>query len=279
MQRCLAQANTSTLALRSALLCAMPRALQEPTKLGCVCSHDGRHRAEFEAEDSGRKVRFKGPWRDSEDVAQDDLLTIRTAGSAMKTRTEALQLMEFQADHLKADAIREANGIREDGGIGMKQDQYRARVQFVDSNGVHREKYGPARHNERRAQADLEWMRKEAGGKPSRAEHHEAMSIEAQRLQQHAVYEAHVAMAVNKDKFDRQHMQTDSETESEQDPDVAIWDEPFTYVDVSTREARERLVNPPPRKKPRKDTPPADAAEATMRLARLSLSRSNPSEL
>ena len=85
-------------------------------------------------------------------------------------------------------------------------------------------------------------------------------------------------MMVNKDKFDHQHMQTDSETELEVDP---IHDEPFPDYDVSTREACERLANPPPppRKKPRKDAPPSNAAEATMRLAELLPSRSNPTEL
>ena len=108
------------------------------------------------------------------------------------------------------------------------------------------------------------------------------MQKEAHHLQQTAAFEAQVAMAVNKDKFDRQHMQTDSETEPEQDPDVAIYDEPFPDVDVSTREACGRLANPtppPPRKKPRKDAPPANAAEATMRVAQLLPSRSTPSEL
>ena len=146
----------------------------------------------------------------------------------------------------------------------------------MDSSGARKVTYGPVRHNEARAQADLEAMRKEAAGKPMRAEQLEAMSKEAHRLQKHAVFEAQVAIAMERDKFDRQHMQTDSETEPEQDPDVAIYDETFPDVDVSTREACERLVNPPPtppRKKSRKDAPPADAAEATMRLTQISLSR------
>jgi hypothetical protein len=44
-------------------------------------------------------------------------------------------------------------------------------------------------------------------------------------------------------------MQTDSETEPEQDPDVAIYDEPFPIVDVNNAESRV-LPDPPGREPP-----------------------------
>ena len=125
---------------------------------------------------------------------------------------------------------------------------------------------GPIRYDERRAKADTEFVcGAAASSTTTRAEFLEAMQKEAHHLQQTAAFEVQVAMMVNKDEFDRQHMQTDAETELEVDP---IHDEPFPDYDVSTREACERLANPPPppRKKPRKDAPPANAAEATMRL-------------
>ena len=70
--------------------------------------------------------------------------------------------------------------------------------------------------------------------------------------------------------------------EPEQDPnnDVAIHDEPFPSYDGSTAEARERLLTAPlPRKRPRKEKPPADSFEATRRLARFRPIRSSVADL
>ena len=252
----------------------MPSPLQQPAQLGCVCSREGRFRAEFKAKESEKVLRFEGPWCSSEELAQDDLLTIRAAAHPIMTRAAALQAMELQAIHLKDDAKGEG------GGIEAKKNQYRARVRYIDSSGACRVRQGPARHTEARAQADLEAMRKEAAGEPARAEKREAMSKEARRLQEHSAYEAQIAMAIGKDKFDRQHMQTDSETEPEQDPEAAIHEEPFPGYDVSTPEARERLFTRPlPRKKPQKESPPADSFEATKRLAQFRPVRSDVADL
>ena len=118
----------------------MPPPLREPAEVGCVRHREGRCRAQFEARDSEGKVRFEGPWRHSEELAQDDLLIIRAAATKRMKRNEALQAMELQADHLKTDAK------GEDGGIGAKKNQHRARVQYTDSSGARKEKYGPVRH-------------------------------------------------------------------------------------------------------------------------------------
>ena len=71
-----------------------------------------------------------------------------------------------------------------------------------------------------------------AADKSTRAEHFEAMAREAHRLQEHAAFEVQVAIAVERGKFDQKHLQTDSESENEQDLDVAIYDEPFPIYDV-----------------------------------------------
>ena len=62
--------------------------------------------------------------------------------------------------------------------------------------------YIPRRHDGRRAQADLEAKRAAAADKPTRAEHLQAMATEAHRLQ--------VAIAVEREKFDWEHMQTEN---------------------------------------------------------------------
>ena len=85
---------------------------------------------------------------------------------------------------------------------------------------------------------------------------------------------------MNREKSNQEHMQDDSEIEEEENPESAIYDEPFPMIDVSTPEARERLyTTPPPRKKPRTDGPPPDSFEATKRLADFSPVRSSVEDL
>jgi hypothetical protein len=75
-------------------------------------------------------------------------------------------------------------------------------------------------------------------------------------------------------------MQTDSETEPEHDPDVAIYEEPFPDYDVNNAENRERLCTAPqPRSKPQKEKPPANAFEATKELAKFRPVRSRVEDL
>jgi hypothetical protein len=123
-------------------------------------------------------------------------------------------------------------------------------------------------------------MRVAAADKSTRAEHFEAMAEEARRLQEHAAFEVQVAIAVEREKFNQKHMQTDSETEPEQDPDVAIYDEPFPIVDVNNAESRERLFTAPLSwRKTQKEKPPADSLEATTQLATFRPVRSSTEDL
>ena len=165
----------------------MPQPLQEPAKLGHIGRSRGQSRAKFRARDSVREWRFEGPWRDTDEAAHDDLLTIRAAATEPRTRSEALQAMEFQSIHLKNEAR------IEDGWTEAKGDQHRAVVSYTDDNGVRRVKTGPVRHDERRAQADLETMRAAAVSNSSRAERFEAQSKEASALQKTSVFEAQVS--------------------------------------------------------------------------------------
>ena len=136
---------------------AMPKPLRELTELGCIGRRGGQCRAEFSAWDSGRELRFEGPYRDDEDVA-------RAAGERM-ARTEALQAMESQSIFLKSEAANEA------GGIEMAGFEHRARVRCLDHSAELRVIKGPCRLDARRAQADLERIRAAAAisqGKPQR---------------------------------------------------------------------------------------------------------------
>jgi hypothetical protein len=165
--------------------------------------------------------------------------------------------MEQEADRLKDETKTEAS----EGGIETVTGGHRARVQYNDSSGSQKQFRGPPRHDERRAQADLEAIRAAAASKPAQTKHFEAMANEAHRLQKHAAFEVEVAITVGKEQFDRKHMQTDSESE----PD----DEPFPDYDVSTRAAVKRLMtSPQPRKISRKEAPPASMFDATAQLTR-----------
>ena len=251
----------------------MPPPLRNLSDLGYIIEREGVYYAEVLARDL--RIHFTGPRRGrNKERASEDLAAIRAAATDHMTRAEALDAMRCKADKLKAEA--KAARI---GGTEVHDGGHRTRVRCVDNSGARKAIRGPIRYDERRAKADTELVcGAAASSTTTRADFLGALQKEAHRLQQTASLEVQVAMMLNKDKFDRQHMQTDSETELEVDP---IHDEPFPDYDVSTREACERLANPPPppRKKPRKDAPPANAAEATMRLAELLPSRSNPTEL
>ena len=104
----------------------MPKRVRELVELGCIGRRGGQCRAEFSASDSGHELRFKGPYRANEELAQDDLLTIRAAGERM-TGTEALQAMEAQSILLKNEAKGEL------GCIGRRGGQYRAEFKAWDS--------------------------------------------------------------------------------------------------------------------------------------------------
>ena len=136
-------------------LSAMPPPLRDPVELGNARTREGRSRAEFYIRDLGGVVRFEGPWRSDEQRAKGDLSTIRAAGASKTERSAAVQAMEQEADRLKDEAKTEAS----EGGIETVKGGHRARVQYTDSSGSQKKIRGPPRHDERRAQADLETIR------------------------------------------------------------------------------------------------------------------------
>ncbi len=80
--------------------------------------------------------------------------------------------MQQKADRLKAE------GKTEVGRVELCGNENRAHFQYIQG-GVQRDIRGPRRHDERRAQADIEVIRAAAAGKPTRSEQLEAMHIEA----------------------------------------------------------------------------------------------------
>ena len=112
--------------------------------------------------------------------------------------------MQAAAKRLKGAAAADAGGVVEVDG------EHRARVQYTDNARKSCEIIGPRRDDGRRAQADLEAMRVAAADKSTRAEHFEAMAEEARRLQEHAAFEVQAAIAVEREKFNQNYVQTDT---------------------------------------------------------------------
>ncbi len=67
------------------------------------------------------------------------------------------------------------------GGVHVRGDEYRARIQYKDGS-EQREIEGPFRYHEGRAQGDLEAIRAAGVDKPTRAECFETMQAEARIL-------------------------------------------------------------------------------------------------
>ena len=192
----------------------------------------------------------------------------------------ALQAMKKAADRLKAETDRAA------GSIAMADGEYRARFQFKDGEGSSREIYGPCRWDERRAQADLEAIKAAGTNRPTRDDVLEAMDAEAHRIQAHAAFEATVAMAIGQQRLRERHLELDPDPDSEGEQahnkrqvreDEADMmqpseptdseNDPFPEYDVSTKEARARLLMTPEPQPPKPKLPePTNAVEATARL-------------
>ena len=244
----------------------MPPPLRKPADLGCVVEREGIFYAEVKARDL--MIFFEGPRRgQNKQRASEDLAVIRAAATDHTTRAEAVTAMKRKADELKKEAKAER-------GIEATKGGHRTRVRYSDASGARKAIYGPVRYDERRAKADAEVLCEAAmASAASRAERLDGIANKAHDLKKHAATEAQVAVAVAKDQLDKKHLVTDSESEPEYAPAYAsdIWDEPCPDVDVSSREACERLANqlPPPPKKARKELPPATPDEATARLAKI----------
>ena len=103
--------------------------------------------------------------------------------------------MELQSIHLKNEAK------IEDGWTETNYDQHRAIVSYTGDDGVKKRMTGPVRHDERRAQADLEMMRATVASNSSRAERFEAQSKQASTLQKTSVFEAQVGIGSQEFSF------------------------------------------------------------------------------
>ena len=185
----------------------MPPPLRNAADLGYVRERGGVFCADVFVRDL--KMHFQGPCRgESKEHASEDLAAIRGAATDHTTRAEAVGAMKRKADELKTEAKAARSG-----GTEEHEGGYRTRVRCVDNSGARKAIRGPLRYDERRAKADTELVcGAAASSTTTHADFLEAMQKEAHHLQQTAAFELQVAMRVNKDKFDRQHMQTDSET-------------------------------------------------------------------
>ena len=247
----------------------------------------GGHRTRVRFIDSsGARKAVVGPIRPDERLARADAVVLHEGASASSTtRAELVEATQKEPHHpqqptafdgmkRKADELKKQAKAKRCGGTEVAEGGHRTRTRYIDASGARKAIRGPIRYDERRAKADAEVLCEAAmASAASRAERFDGIANKAHDLKKHAATEAQVAIAVAKDQLDKKHLVTDSESEPEHAPACAsdIWNEPCPDVDVSSREACERLANqlPPPPKKARKELPPATPVEATARLAKI----------
>ena len=150
----------------------MPPPKAHPAQLGYVANNQGNYRAQVNARDVGFAKLITGPYHGTKQRAFEDLQSIQAAAVEHTTRIGALQAMQQKADRLKAE------GKAEVGRVELCGNENRAHFRYIQG-GVQRDIRGPRRHDERRAQADIEVIRAAAAGKPTRAEQLAAMHAEA----------------------------------------------------------------------------------------------------
>ena len=227
---------------------------------GNVCSHNGKFFAKVEAQVDGIRFHVKGPRRDDEHHAGQDLKYIRAAASG-----EASRLGELRAMKLAAERLQDEAKIAMRGGIKTESaNRIFTRLQFT-YDSVQDEITGPARQSERRAKADLAKLRQAAQGHVTVKESIAAMRQKSRELHQGAEFEANVAMGLAQYGLVRDaHKVVDSDPESD-GPAPVEHDDSFEAADFSDPAVVKKFFPPPAPKPPR--APPRDAADATRQLA------------
>ena len=233
---------------------------QKMANWGNVCSHNGKFFAKVEAQVDGIRFHVKGPRRDDEHHAGQDLKYIRAAASG-----EASRLGELRAMKLAAERLQDEAKIAMRGGIKTESaNRIFARLQFT-YDSVQDEITGPARQSERRAKADLAKLRQAAQGHVTVKESITAMRQKSRDLHQEAEFEANVAMGFAQYGLVRDaHKVVDSDPESD-GPAPVDHDDSFEAADFSDPAVVKKFFPPPAPKPPR--APPRDAADATRQLA------------
>ena len=146
---------------------------------GDVCSRNGKFFVKVEAQVDGIRFHVKGPRRDDEQQAGQDLKYIRVAASG-----EASRLGELHAMKLAAKRLQDEAKVAMRGGIKTESaDRIFARLQFT-CDSVQEEITGPAR-----AKADLAKLRQAAQGHVTVKESIAAMRQKSRELHQEADFE------------------------------------------------------------------------------------------
>ena len=144
------------------------------SSVGSLEPVDGGFRARFRWNANGSRKPCRGPRRQGEEAAREDLESMRAATSGM-SREDGFAAMKAESDALKA-----GKPPKEVGMIDRDGNSFRARVQFREQ-GALRHIPGPWRPEEEAAKADLYAMRAAANGM-SREDGFAAMKVEADRL-------------------------------------------------------------------------------------------------
>ena len=127
------------------------------SSVGSLEPVDGGFRARFRWNANGSRKPCRGPRRQGEEAAKEDLESMRAAARG-KSREDGFAAMKAEADALKA-----GKPPKEVGFIQNDNNAFRARVQFREE-GAKRDIPGPWRPEEEAAKDDLACIRAAATG-------------------------------------------------------------------------------------------------------------------
>ena len=244
--------------------------------VGAVETVGTAFRARVQWKEKGVNRCSHGPRRAEQQIAQEDLQSMRAAASGLG-RDEG-----YAALANKARLLHKEKTTPQSEYVEQIDDGFRAHVQWSEA-GTNRHAHGPRRGEKRRAELDLVMIFGAAENCMSRSEGRQAMLEEASRLQRRAEYEARIAVTAHRlatpqqQPQPQQHLADDSESD---------WDEGDPYAGDETppweecEKAWERgdLFNSAPplsTEMPQPKTPD----EATAMLARFRPTHSTPEVL
>ena len=232
--------------------------------LGDVYTSEGKYFAKIDRTEAGIRFKMRGPRREDQQQAAQDLADIRAAASGEASRLEELRAMKLATERLQEEAKAAIRG----GTPAVDSNCFVARIKYVEDS-IQKSFAGPPRRTERRAKADLAKLRQAAQGQATVTEGIAAMRRKGRELHQEAEFEANVAMGLAQYGFTRDaHKVVDSDPESEGDAPLPTRgdddDESLDGADFSNPAVVKKFFPPPAPRAPR--APPRDEADATQQL-------------
>ena len=198
--------------------------MKDFSSVGVVESVGTAFLAHVQWKEKGVNRHSRGPRRAEQQIAQEDLQSMRAAASGLG-RDEGYAAL---AD--KARLLHQEKTTPQKEYVEQIDDGFRAHVQWSEA-GTNRHAHGPRRGEKRRAELDLVMIFGAAENCMSRSEGRRAMLEEATRLQRRAEYEARIAVTAHRLATPQQQPQPQQDVADDSESD---WDEGDPYAGDET---------------------------------------------